>query len=524
MRIKNMSIRHKISLVLGVVLASIVLLNAALAWFFILPSFKRVEISQAQVSLNRFLEAYDNELNFLSLKLSDWANWNDSYNFVVDRNAEYINSNLQDTSLENLKINFVIIVNKEEEIVYWKGYDFHKKQAINDFEGWEEHMRASGCLTDYEENVSKKGLIVIAGKPAFFVSHPILTSNAEGPSRGTLVFARYFDTDKIKQLAELTKLNLQIDEVWRIADPEKQKIYESMLASGNSTQISANNPKHIESFLIIKDYYDQPTLFLSADINRDVFQRGIRSIIYFVSVSAASGLIILLITSLFMEFIVLRRISRFNFEISEITRNLNPSRKITVSGNDEISNMSKSVNIMMEALKNSYYKIKTEHQKFLAYLKIMKTMLVTVDFGGKITFANERARDVLEVPADEEIIGKNWFENFIPEKNQKAARDLFKKIMEEKDTSGYCENVILTRNKKEKLIAWRNAALKDGLGNTIGIIFSGDDITEKKEKEEMERKQSLELKRVNDLMIGRELRIIELKKKVKELEEKLAKK
>ena len=63
--------------------------------------------------------------------------------------------------------------------------------------------------------------------------------------------------------------------------------------------------------------------------------------------------------------------------------------------------------------------------------------------------------------------------------------------------------------------------LKDQHGNIIGIIEDFRDITELKEIEEELRRKIEELERYKRVTVGRELKMIELKKKIKRLEEKL---
>jgi PAS domain S-box-containing protein len=65
--------------------------------------------------------------------------------------------------------------------------------------------------------------------------------------------------------------------------------------------------------------------------------------------------------------------------------------------------------------------------------------------------------------------------------------------------------------------------LTDFDGKIIGILGIYDDITEKKKAEEEIIKKTNELERFNKMVVDRELKMIELKKKIAELEEKLAK-
>ena len=66
-----MSIRYKIPLLLSIVLVGLVLLNMALSWKIILPSFREIEIEKAKTNVGRVTEAYYHELENLSSVVSD---------------------------------------------------------------------------------------------------------------------------------------------------------------------------------------------------------------------------------------------------------------------------------------------------------------------------------------------------------------------------------------------------------------------------------------------------------------------
>jgi|GEM_PF-3185919 len=173
---------------------------------------------------------------------------------------------------------------------------------------------------------------------------------------------------------------------------------------------------------------------------------------------------------------------------------------------------------MLEALKQALYRFETERQKIRAYVSVMEVMLLTLDRSGRVVFINQKAKDILNVSDDKEIIGKNFIDNFIPEKSRTKIQEAFEKVISGKETTlTYFENVVRTKKGDERVIAWHNAFLKDGSGNVIGTVSSGEDITEKKEREKIEKKQAAELKKANELMIGREMRIIELKNEIENL-------
>jgi PAS domain S-box-containing protein len=268
---------------------------------------------------------------------------------------------------------------------------------------------------------------------------------------------------------------------------------------------------------LIKDYYEKPQLFLEVKLKRDIYNQGMLAVRYFVLFSTIAGFVLLVITSILLERVVIKKIIKFNSNISEITKKNDFSKRITVVGKDEFSNMSANVNIMLEALEGASYETETEHQKSEAYLSVMGTMLVALDLDGNVDFINERAMEILGIGAHEDVTGENWFESFIPKKDQEDVKTVFKEISKDDGKNNYHENLVLARKGEEKLIAWHNVILKDGVGKIIGIVSSGDDITEKRKQEEKEKKLSTELKEMNALMIGRELKMAELKKENEKL-------
>ena len=77
----------------------------------------------------------------------------------------------------------------------------------------------------------------------------------------------------------------------------------------------------------------------------------------------------------------------------------------------------------------------------------------------------------------EEVQGLDWFSTFLPESDRSRIRELFLRVLGETDRSGI--NPILTKDGKERLIEWSCTALKDSANNSIGVLCSGQDITEK---------------------------------------------
>ena len=110
-------------------------------------------------------------------------------------------------------------------------------------------------------------------------------------------------------------------------------------------------------------------------------------------------------------------------------------------------------------------------------------LFVELNKNGIVTLVNNKTCEVLGYD-EKEIVGKNWFENFIPKQTKKVLLSLSKKILlGEIETAEHYENPILTKNGEERIINWHNTPIKDENGNITGHLSMGDDITERKKTE-----------------------------------------
>ncbi|MBN2137733.1 MAG: PAS domain S-box protein [Sedimentisphaerales bacterium] len=128
------------------------------------------------------------------------------------------------------------------------------------------------------------------------------------------------------------------------------------------------------------------------------------------------------------------------------------------------------------------------------YLDVAGVMMIVLDKDGKIKLINKKGCEILGFDEDE-ILGKNWFENFLPESQRKTVGDVFSRLMAgEIKHVEYFENPIITKNGDEKLIAWHNSVLKDENGNITGTLGSGRDVTDRRKAENALRESEKRLR------------------------------
>jgi len=120
-----------------------------------------------------------------------------------------------------------------------------------------------------------------------------------------------------------------------------------------------------------------------------------------------------------------------------------------------------------------------EKERARQYLDVAGVMLVVLGTDGRVSLINRKGAQMLGF-AEEEIIGRNWFDSFIPERLRESVRTVFIRLMAgESALVERHENPVLTRDGTERLVAWNNSIIRDEGGRIIAALSSGEDITER---------------------------------------------
>ena len=128
--------------------------------------------------------------------------------------------------------------------------------------------------------------------------------------------------------------------------------------------------------------------------------------------------------------------------------------------------------------------LRKERDKAQRYLDTVEAIMVALDTDGRIKLVNRKGCELLGY-VEEELLGRNWFETFLPPEEVDEVKQVFDEII--KGNIGpveYYENQITTRNGEKRIIAWHNSILRDNDDKITGSLGAGEDITERKQAEE----------------------------------------
>ncbi len=148
-------------------------------------------------------------------------------------------------------------------------------------------------------------------------------------------------------------------------------------------------------------------------------------------------------------------------------------------------------------------------------VETMSDWVWEVDEQGLYTYCSENVIDILGYPA-EEMIGTSPFD-YISDDDKTRISELFSAAISKKVSVVDLKNENITKDGRTITLLTNAIPILDKEGKLKGYRGTDKDITDRSKAEDELKQKTAEIQRRNELMMGREERIIELKKEVNNL-------
>ena len=369
-----MSLRKKTLIIIGAILGMLIQVLYAASYFILRDSFAELEAQDVRQNVQRVISTLEGELAVLDTVAVDLASWDDTYDFVQAVDRAYIESNLGDDAFIALRLNLVVFVDGSGQVVYAKGYDLESRETVDLPPGLDEHLAKGGLYRQPEVESGLAGLVLFPDGPMLLSSRPILTSEGEGPPRGTLNMGRYLDPSAIDRLGRTTDLALSAR---RIDDPQMPPDFDSALPAMSETEPVFVRPlgaSRVAGYTLIEDIYGEPALVLRAEMPRDIYRQGLASTRYYLASLLGLGLLFVVVTWVSLARLVLSRLVRLSSDVSRIGQSNDLSARVAMSGDDELSDLASAINDMLQALERSQGELQENEEQLKQRLLEQETL------------------------------------------------------------------------------------------------------------------------------------------------------
>jgi sensor domain CHASE-containing protein len=206
-----MSVKQRTLVIIGLWLA---LLLLVLLFAFSAGLRQSVERAEAQ-SMRQVLYSGSSLINSATERLRrqwlDWSVWDDTVDFIVSRNRQYVRSNLNLETFVIDPVNVLVFVDLKGRAVWGHGYDSRRRRLMPVPGPIARLIRPGSWLLRHRSHVdSHAGLLMVGNTVYGLISQPIVSSDRRPPIRGTLIAARRMDGPLLAELSGQCRAQLNI--------------------------------------------------------------------------------------------------------------------------------------------------------------------------------------------------------------------------------------------------------------------------------------------------------------------------
>jgi signal transduction histidine kinase len=399
-----MSIVKKTVLVIFAITMVLFTLVYLLSNFIYLKSFNDLENQSVERNVQRTLDAISVRQDSLNRFTLDWAEWDDTYDFVQDSNQDYIDSNLIDDTFRSNDVSVLLYFTSQVKLVYGKEYDLKETKEIPLAADLHSYILNTLIPDISISGTGFTGITVFDGRPMLTSCQLVLTSLNKGPSVGYMVAGRFIDDQLIAYISSATSVStvfLPIDGSG--LSPELQQAFDYMSGTGG-TYIHADNNDDISGYTLVKNLAGAPVLIFEITQPRDIHHQGQRTIAYLHSSLLAIALIFCGITVLVFRSVVLTRLTSLSLAVNKIGSRGEITNRVQVKGHDELSRLGQNINNMLESLEKSESRRESQKEIIGHIISLTPNGMVAIDETGHIAIVNNAFRRMFNIN-DRSLLG-----------------------------------------------------------------------------------------------------------------------
>ncbi len=459
-------------------------------WFLFQDATTAEEKSTSR-DIARLLATLDGQIAGVDTTVEDWAQWDDTYKFINNGDAGYIDSNLPNSAFINLEVELMLFINNSGQIVFGKMVDLDNEAEIPVPESLYSELQVSSRLLSHKDPSDKMtGILSLPEGPMIISSQPIVTSQGEGPIRGTLIMGQFLDEAEIAKLSQMTQLSISAFPYKNDGAPDDAARARKSLVGVRPIFVAPQSEAVVSGYTLVYDVYGNPALILRVDTPREAFTQAKISMRYLGLALLAIGIILGLVTMVLLERMVIVRLTSLNSSVIKIGKQGTASSRVEAKGNDEIFVLATSVNSMLDSLENSRAKERESEERYKKLATISPVGIFRTDQSGATTYVNPMWCHITGLSVDE-ALGYGWLSAVHPEDKESLTKSWQETTQLHKASFADYRFV-----RPDGTVAWvMGQAIPEmnSENQTVGYVGTITDITERKLAEEAlaEREQRL---------------------------------
>jgi PAS domain S-box-containing protein len=420
-----MKLREKIFLVIVVVLVLITSALLLLSSAIMLRNYEELEVLHATENARKAVHAVDTDVYSLNQLVRDWAPRDDTYAFVNGRKPDYVAANLPPDTYRDRKIHVLIITDTSGRITYAGSYDPDTWAPVAVPAALLEQLVPGGpFLSNLSPYASTAGIVALPDGPMIVASQPILHTDYTGPAAGMFLMGKYLDEEEVARLSDRPVLDYGIFPINSSSAPREMR--EAAAPGTGPVRIFTEplNESVLAAYAPLTDIYGIPVYVLRLEMSRDVHAQGVSTVFTYILIQLGVGLFFGLLVIVLIDRFVLSRLEQPIRTMNGIERSGDLSKRIAVTGDDELSGLMLSMNRMLDRIEGVQQNLQKSETRFRELAELLPEMVFELDTAGRVTFANRRGLEKTGYTAEDVARGLDGLSIIVPEDRDRGRAQL----------------------------------------------------------------------------------------------------
>jgi PAS domain S-box-containing protein len=476
----------KALLVVGTTIVAVVVALQFASRYELRARFDRLEALYASKAIGRTEALIRQNVESVRDLAADWAAWTDMWRYMDSGHAGFESSNLTEESLENLRMNYRVIMDATGRVIFTDAMGDHEFVAHP--HSFEAELAASEAHRRGMRGEETSGIAVVDGVVVLYAAHPIVTTGGEGPVRGVLAFGRALTPTRVKELSRLTRHHIEVEprvgaveELGEaVRDLESMRYGEGAGTPGSMVYLKRRDEATLVASVVLKDTRGGDVGVLRAVQARGVMAEGEATILSLLTTFVAAGVLMGVVMLLAIEFGLVRRLRTIQRDIRAIDPMAPGARRVRVRGSDEVAAVAGALNTALAGVETAREKLRASEESFRAMSECSPIGVFMCDAEGNLVYCNAALRQLLGASMDQ-ALGTGWVRRIHPEDRDEVARG-WEACVRAGDPFHH-EHRFVQDDGTEVWVQVNAAPVRRGRG-IAGYVGTCDDITERMQQDE----------------------------------------
>ena len=348
-----MRIRTQILFVVVTIVAVVSAIGVLVAGDVAFQGLKARENLEVEETLRRAEAAVTMQVDQLARTSKDWAVWDDSYRFMLDKNPEFVQANLSTTALESLGVDFIGFVDRFGHVVQVVSLDTSAGATPSLPEAVSQMLAAEPTL--FQSGVA--GSLASSRGPLILATQPIIRSDGTGPTTGTFVVGKYLAKDEVHLLADLTGADVSISATQAAGSVSQAEPAGSGSQSGQDVAIVPTSKNLVTGSAQVQGLNGESAFGISITQPRTTMILAKRTGMYLLAAGALATLALIIGVLFAVDRRVTRRLEKLDADVMAVSHSSDFDGRVSAEGDDEIAALADNINLMLAALQDSQEKL-----------------------------------------------------------------------------------------------------------------------------------------------------------------------